>query len=398
MNQEQMQAAMNSMTEWLSHPHELGRAPYKIECAGSFVRHEMCYYMFRFKRSMLGRWLLGVCGGYEGCGLEHCGHVLSDMEPYDPDSAEEDAMAMVDSLRAYWTREAEKLAARQSKPEQGQSREEQEEPETQTETEATREEAVHSPAGTCLGFVLLSEPSWDKQQLIDDLARDWELDVQERSADGDRLMFAAGSSKVMVSMMPGPVPNEEAQEHARMNYMWKDALTVTQSHKAHLAVAVLDKTADVRDYSTLLVKILSSCCKQDKAIALYTGNALMPPEHYVQAAQCIHSGELPVLDLVWFQLYRSQKGLCCFTSGMNRFGKDEMEVLDVEDRPAALRAFLVDIAAYLLKSDAVLVDGNTIGTSPEDKHRVTRSPGVALPGMTLKIEYAPMPVSGQQFE
>ena len=36
MNQTQMNAAMKSLTEWLSHPAELGKAPAKIECAGEF--------------------------------------------------------------------------------------------------------------------------------------------------------------------------------------------------------------------------------------------------------------------------------------------------------------------------------------------------------------------------
>lgn len=400
MNQEQMHAAMESMVQWLSHPHELGRAPYKIECAGSFVHHEMCYYIFRFKKNILGRWLLGVCGGYEGCELEHCGHVFSDLEPYDPGTAERDSIAMVDSLRAYWMREAEKQSARQTPaaPQENpfeQTVTEETEPEQAAageSVEESREEpaAEAAPAGTCLGFVLLSQPAWDKQQLMSDLAQDWDITVEERTPDSDALMFACGSSKVIVSMLPAPIPNGEAEEHAKMNYMWKEALEVTQSHKAHLAVAVLDKTADVRDYSTLLVKIMSSCCHQSNAVALYTGNTVMSPDHYQQAAQCIHSGQLPILNLVWFQLYRSQNGLCCCTNGMGLFGKDEMEVLDTDERPAKLRAFLLDIAAYLLKSDAVLKDGNTIGTSPEDKHRVTRSKGAALPGMTLKIDYNPL--------
>lgn len=37
MKKEQMKAATNAMVEWLSHPQELGKAPAKIECAGSFA-------------------------------------------------------------------------------------------------------------------------------------------------------------------------------------------------------------------------------------------------------------------------------------------------------------------------------------------------------------------------
>ena len=39
-----MNAAMESLTEWLAHPAELGKAPAKIECAGEFDLHDLHYY------------------------------------------------------------------------------------------------------------------------------------------------------------------------------------------------------------------------------------------------------------------------------------------------------------------------------------------------------------------
>ena len=73
---------------------------------------------------------------------------------------------------------------------------------------------------------------------------------------------------------------------------------------------------------------------------------------------------------------------------MECFGKDEMEVLDVDADPSKVRDFLASMAGYVLEYDAVLNDGETIGFSAEDKHSIIRSQGVALPDiMTLKISY-----------
>ena len=36
MNKEQLYAAQTAMIEWLSDSHELGKKPFKIECAGEF--------------------------------------------------------------------------------------------------------------------------------------------------------------------------------------------------------------------------------------------------------------------------------------------------------------------------------------------------------------------------
>ena len=98
-------------------------------------------------------------------------------------------------------------------------------------------------------------------------------------------------------------------------------------------------------------------------------------------------GEFPIFNLIWFGLYRSERGVCGYTYGMECFGKDEMEVLDADAEPSDVQNFLSSMAAYVIEYDVTLNDGETIGFSAEDKHAITRSEGAALPGMTLKIEY-----------
>jgi len=44
-----MNAAMESLTEWLAHPAELGKAPAKIECAGEFDLHDLHYCFVKSK-------------------------------------------------------------------------------------------------------------------------------------------------------------------------------------------------------------------------------------------------------------------------------------------------------------------------------------------------------------
>lgn len=69
-------------------------------------------------------------------------------------------------------------------------------------------------------------------------------------------------------------------------------------------------------------------------------------------------------------------------------GRDEMEVLDADAQPAEVRSFLASLAAYVLEYEVTLQDGETIGFSADDKHPISRSAGVSLPGTTLKIGYA----------
>lgn len=108
MNSSQMTAAQILLTTWLAHPSELGKPPAKIQCMGEFDLHDLHYYIFRYKKHALGRWLLGVSGGYEGDSLESAGHVFSHMKTYREATAEADCRAMVELLRAYWMNQAKK--------------------------------------------------------------------------------------------------------------------------------------------------------------------------------------------------------------------------------------------------------------------------------------------------
>ena len=106
MKKQQLAAAEKAMINWLSHPQELGKAPYKIECTREFDLHGLHYYIFRFRTSLLDKWKLAVCGGYEEDSLEHSGHIFSDMKEYSDRTVVEDATEIVERIRAYWMRRA----------------------------------------------------------------------------------------------------------------------------------------------------------------------------------------------------------------------------------------------------------------------------------------------------
>ena len=150
----QQQAAVAAMTEWLAHPQELGKAPAKIEIAGEFDLHDCHYYILKYKKSLLGKWLVGVCGFEDAETLEPCGHTFSQMEPYDPADAQEKCQAMVEMIRQYWMDRAKEETERQSS------------------------------AGPFAGFVLLSTPEWDLEAFKVQLKADWDIDYPP--ADGEQ--------------------------------------------------------------------------------------------------------------------------------------------------------------------------------------------------------------------
>lgn len=247
--------------------------------------------------------------------------------------------------------------------------------------------------GVFLGFVLLEKAHWDKGRLIADLKAEWGIDVPEEDKDdrkdnGDSLVFEAGDMIAAVSLMHGPVPGGEAEDNAENNYMWPDAVKAAQSHAAHIMVTVLGKETDVRLRGQFFVKLAAACCRQPGVLGVYTSGVVFEPSFYADMAGVMKEGELPLNNWIWFGLHRREGGVCGYTYGMDVFGKEELEVLDADADSLAVREFLVSLAGYVIGSDVTLNDGETIGFSQGDRHRITRSPGVALPDQpTLKVSF-----------
>ena len=250
--------------------------------------------------------------------------------------------------------------------------------------------------GVFTGFVLLSKGEWDKEQFIRDMKEKWDIAVDEYNAseekDDDALVFEVGDMVAAVSLATYPIPNGEAELNAENNYMWEDAVKVAREHCAHIMVAVLGKEENLLEKGKLYTKVVAACCCQEYATGIYTSGVVFEPRFYEGFANMMQEDELPIFNWIWFGLYRSEGGLNGYTYGMDVFGKEEMEVLNTDAEPEELRDFLASLASYVLACDVTLQDGETIGFSADDKHTITRSPGVSLPEeqMTLKISYEPI--------
>ena len=243
--------------------------------------------------------------------------------------------------------------------------------------------------GSFCGSVLLSEDEWDKDKLISDLQADWGIKLsKEDMEDEDTIVADFDKCRIVISKFPAPVPNDEAEINAENNWMWEEAVEVTKTHKAHIVVAILGDEEDLIVRGLLYTKIMATCCKQEKAIGVFTSGVVFEPSYYMNAAEMIRDGGLPIIAWVWFGLYRTENGLSTYTYGMKAFGKLELEILDANEDAGKLLSFISSIASYILQDDVEFKDGETIGLSEEDIHQITLSKGVALPEQdTLKISY-----------
>jgi hypothetical protein len=97
----EIKEATKQLEEWLAHPQELGKKPFRIEYTNSFEDKEGTKCMiFKYKKSFLGKWLLGI--------VSESG-TFSQMQEYNKNTEIEDASKILEMLKNYWKEMAKRM-------------------------------------------------------------------------------------------------------------------------------------------------------------------------------------------------------------------------------------------------------------------------------------------------
>ncbi|MEC1180070.1 DUF4261 domain-containing protein [Metasolibacillus meyeri] len=246
--------------------------------------------------------------------------------------------------------------------------------------------------GAFVSFVLLDQVEFSFKQLAADLQKDWGITLEDTDIDNEQqsLICTIDGILATVSLMPAPVPNDEAIQNAHTNFHWSEAVAVAEAHQAHLLIAMLPHDQSSIDTGILMVKICASALKQPTATGINTLGSVLAPDFYIHYAHTsLQEGDFPIMNLVFFGLYSRDEGktICSYTYGLRNFGKMEMEVLDSEQEIGSILELLVDISSYVITSDVRLRDGETIGFTEEQKLSISFSPAYAIDGESLKIGF-----------
>ena len=242
------------------------------------------------------------------------------------------------------------------------------------------------------GFVLLNEAKFNREKFLKDLKEDWKITLDlgddSENKEKDMLVGNIGDIMVAVALMPAPIPNNEAIDNAKTNYRWKDAVKVAEEHKAHILVSLLGEP-NLVDGAKLYTKIISALTKQDNCTGINVLGTVLNPDMYRDFTKYYEENDMfPVENMIFIGLYAAEDNkVSAYTYGMEGFGKKEMEILASSENPEDVYYFLQAIADYVITSDVILQDGETIGFTAEQKISISQSKGVAVNGTTLKLGY-----------
>ena len=245
------------------------------------------------------------------------------------------------------------------------------------------EKEIPGEGNVLAGFVLFKDANIDWLRFKKNLEQDWEITFDDEIKN-NAVVFKYDDMNVACSLLPNPVPENEAVEAAKRNILWNSGAEETAEHQAHMIVAVLNKF-DALDQQELLAKVVCSLLKLDNAIGIYKAPTVYEKDFYINFAETIREGEIPVPIYVYVGMYLDEGKVFAFTSGMSVFGKLEMEITGTDAEPSDVLSFMYSICEYIISEDVVLQDDETIGFTEEQKIPVHISKGVSVPGETIKL-------------
>ena len=244
---------------------------------------------------------------------------------------------------------------------------------------------------TFVGFVLLERADFDAEKYVKDLKDDWNLDYDFEITQEDNTIIADYNGMIMTaSLMPAPIPDNEAVEQAKTNYRWENAVEAAEKHKAHLLVSVINRgDMDYIEGAKHYVKLLANATKQEGCLGINILGTVIHPQMYYDFAKLYdENDDFPIENIVYIGLYGDENNTVSgYTYGLEQFGKKELEIIKSSEEAEEVYNFLASISDYIITSDVVLNDGETIGFSEEQKIQISVSEGIALAGETVKLGF-----------
>lgn len=244
---------------------------------------------------------------------------------------------------------------------------------------------------TFVGFVLLERADFDAEKYVKDLKEDWGMSYDFEITHDNNTIIADNNGMILTaSLMPAPIPDNEAVEQAKTNYRWDGAVEAAERHKAHLLVSVINREdMDNIEGAKHYVKLLANATKQEGCLGINILGTVIHPQMYYDFAKLYdENDDFPIENIVYIGLYGDENNTVSgYTYGLEEFGKKELEIIKSLEEAEEVYNFLASISDYIITSDVVLNDGETIGFSEEQKIQISVSEGIALDGETIKLGF-----------
>jgi hypothetical protein len=229
-----------------------------------------------------------------------------------------------------------------------------------------------------VAFVLLSEARLPKGQDVERAFASYagkgetlrlRPDKPKRPGGGDALDFdTGGGDYAVVSLMPAPVPNHEADEAARYSVSALGGRWKLPPHKAHLVVAAQGHGSRAESLAAFTA-IVAAVVEASRAVGVYCGNAgaTHDPKFFLELArQRDPTGRL----MLWSGVSIAREGdgrLSLLSLGMKQLELPDLLLVAPRAKAEDALPTLYDLLAYVVSRGAPLPEGDTVGRTATEK-------------------------------
>ncbi|MBB1028242.1 hypothetical protein G6026_11230 [Dietzia sp. DQ11-38-2] len=232
---------------------------------------------------------------------------------------------------------------------------------------------------TPVAIVLLDRPAPGHRDITELLAEIFEgsYDVDPGTDEDPATAVSVEDVTVVVTPLDLPVADGEASRYTENLAIWNGGEGVVDSHRSQVVVAAfrlgpvgddgepgepdyLDPRLDTLRCELAVATVTAALTALPGAIAVSIGGAAatLPAGPY---RDLVTGNPLPVPALVGVRAgMQSETTSCVYTTGLGRFGRLDLERLDVAAPPGALYGQMCDLVAYTLGSGTIFQAGQAL--------------------------------------
>lgn len=213
-------------------------------------------------------------------------------------------------------------------------------------------------------------------------------ELKNISSKSDAVAFVLDNIQYVASyaLMPAPIPWSDLEQPCRTaSWYWPEATQTFQRHKAHLLITMLASGQAVsfsrlEEHKLLTMLVASIVACSNCAGVYWNGAVVNSPKDFLNQSPAVNGAlnQLPVNLWVNFQIaYGQEKGVFGLaTAGLSAFERPEIEIGATNLQPPILINLVLGLTLYLITSDVVINDGETIGSSSTERILVRYEPSL----------------------
>lgn len=233
-----------------------------------------------------------------------------------------------------------------------------------------------SPA---VAIVLLDRPAPGHREISELLTEIFEgsYEVDPGSEDDPATAVTVDDATILATPVDAPIADGQASRYTRDLAVWNGGEAVVETHESQVVVVGLrlgpvgddgeptapeymDPRLETLRCELAVATVTAALTALPGAIAVSVGGAAatLPAGPY---RDFVTGNAMPVPALVGVRAgMQSETTSCVYTSGMGRFGRMDLERLDVDAQPAEVYGQMCDLVAFTLVDGAVFVPGQTL--------------------------------------